>query len=681
MCEIKKIIKIFFASSIDELKEERNELGRFILGINNINLERGIYCYLDLCENDDSAISESSCKQDDYNRFIENEADAVFVLFHNKAGKYTLQELELAKNCFKSNGKPKVYTYFKNFNENNLTPQVKKAYDVIVNEYQHFFGTFENIASVEVDILRAIFEICGDDLLKVSQKNGKVYFGDKVIMSADTLDYIQNNRAIEKLKAKIAGLKSGDEEYTAELYGDEIDEEIEKCEKQLKDRYKKCFTALEDRYNSISSQATTDYELQSAYNASASGDYKKVIEILDRSRLQLDIKKAVEEKSINQRLFIETTLNKYKQRINALVQIKNFDELESTYDDAIDAVKKLHLYENDISCLDLWYDYVLLLKEQNQTKKAITKAEELYLKYLENINNINEIKLAELLTYIGLLHIDENNFTKAENYCLQAVKIYEKLTNQNTDKYKKQLAECYYALATFYYYQVSQDTTDDESFYRDALSKSEEYDVKALNLRQQLADENPQKYNSILAQSYNGISLFYEKQRQFDKAKECHLRAIEIAEAVAKEIPDKNQSDLSKFYYTMGRFSVGQADYFAAENYLIKSVKIREKLTKENPRRYIADLAKSYSDTGILYKKLNHHDKAEEYYKKAIEIREQLASENPERYNCYLVISYNLYAELNNNDDYYLKAYNIGKAALHNTNSMHIYDKLKSRFE
>ncbi len=681
MNEIKKVIKIFLASSIDELRDERNELGRFILGINNINLERGIYCYLDLCENDDNAISSLNSKQEDYNRFIQEEADAVFVLFHNKAGQYTMEELELAKRCFKVNGRPRVYTYFKNFNEGNLSPQVKKAYDIIANEYKHFFGTFENIASVEVDILRAMFEICGDELLKVSEENGKVYFGGREIMSADTLDYIQNNNAIEKLKRKIAGLKGGDEEYTCDLYGDEIDDEIEKCEKQLRDRYQKCFKALEDRYNSISSQATADYELQSAYNASARGDYKKVVEILDRSKLQFDMEKAIKEKTVSQRTFIESTLSKYKQRINALMQIKDIGELESTYSDMVRAINELHLYELDISCLELWHDFVLLLKDQNRTKRAIETAERLYLKYLENLSKIKDTQIAELLTCMGLLHIDENSFEKAEKYCLEAEKIYERLSGPGADKYKHRLSECYYALASLYYYQVTEDGNGDSEFYRRALSRSEEYDIKTLKIREALAKENPGRYNSALAQSYNGISLFYEKQKSFDRAMECHLRAIKIAEAEAQIDPGKNRGDLSKYYYTMGRFLVGQGELSDAEYYLLRSVEMREQLTEENARRYNADLAKSYSDTGILYKEKNDLDKAEEYFLKAIKIREALARENPERYNCYLVISYSLYAELKQDEEYFLKAYNIGRRALHNTNSKSVYDRLRARFE
>lgn len=77
----KKLIKIFLASSIDELKETRNELARFVLGLNNRLISQEIYIQMELCEEMDNAVPYVR-KQDEYNAFIKN-ADFVFFVFYD----------------------------------------------------------------------------------------------------------------------------------------------------------------------------------------------------------------------------------------------------------------------------------------------------------------------------------------------------------------------------------------------------------------------------------------------------------------------------------------------------------------------------------------------------------------------------------------------------------------------
>ena len=64
-----KKIKIFLASALNELSEQRNELARFILGVNNHLIDEGFYVDLQLCEELDPAFVLSR-KQDEYNASI-----------------------------------------------------------------------------------------------------------------------------------------------------------------------------------------------------------------------------------------------------------------------------------------------------------------------------------------------------------------------------------------------------------------------------------------------------------------------------------------------------------------------------------------------------------------------------------------------------------------------------------
>ena len=87
-----KVIKIFLASSINDLHVERMEIGNFIRSMNDRFIDRGIYFKLCMCEDISDAVAKSR-KQDEYNAII-RECDFFYVIFWHKAGVYTVEEFE-----------------------------------------------------------------------------------------------------------------------------------------------------------------------------------------------------------------------------------------------------------------------------------------------------------------------------------------------------------------------------------------------------------------------------------------------------------------------------------------------------------------------------------------------------------------------------------------------------------
>ncbi|PZX61060.1 hypothetical protein LV84_00048 [Algoriphagus ratkowskyi] len=106
-----KTIRIFIASS-SELKEDREKFKLFI-GLENDRLvNKGIYLKLEQWEYFKDSIS-STRLQDEYNEAI-RKSDMVICLFYTKVGKYTAEEFYTAYEIFKAQGKPRIWTYFKN---------------------------------------------------------------------------------------------------------------------------------------------------------------------------------------------------------------------------------------------------------------------------------------------------------------------------------------------------------------------------------------------------------------------------------------------------------------------------------------------------------------------------------------------------------------------------------------
>ena len=89
-----KKIKIFLASSIEDLKEDRLQVGDFFRQLNEIYFDSGIHFSLIKCEDYDNSIV-SGGKQREYDREIA-ESELVFFLFFRKVGDYTRHEFEVA---------------------------------------------------------------------------------------------------------------------------------------------------------------------------------------------------------------------------------------------------------------------------------------------------------------------------------------------------------------------------------------------------------------------------------------------------------------------------------------------------------------------------------------------------------------------------------------------------------
>jgi hypothetical protein len=106
-----KNIRIFIASS-SELKEDSVQFELFIGQKNNHLYKKGLRLEVVQWEYFKDSMSAARL-QDEYNKSI-RESDFVLCLFYTKVGKYTEEEFSTAYEIFKAEGKPRIWTYFKN---------------------------------------------------------------------------------------------------------------------------------------------------------------------------------------------------------------------------------------------------------------------------------------------------------------------------------------------------------------------------------------------------------------------------------------------------------------------------------------------------------------------------------------------------------------------------------------
>ena len=172
-----KTIKIFLASS-SELKDDRKEFEIFINRKNKEYVKASVFLELVLWEDFIDAMSQTRL-QDEYNKAVEG-CDIFVSLFHTKVGKYTEEEFLKALETFKANGKPLIYTYFKDeaVNLSKITPNIVSLinFKQKLSDLGHFYTKYADINDLKYkfseQLIKVLPQLTGISPSKIEQHSG-----------------------------------------------------------------------------------------------------------------------------------------------------------------------------------------------------------------------------------------------------------------------------------------------------------------------------------------------------------------------------------------------------------------------------------------------------------------------------------------------------------------------------
>ena len=172
-----KTIKIFIASS-DELIDDRNAFGNLARRLDKIYEKRGIRIELFEWEDYDAAYNDRR-KQDEYNDQIKA-SDMFLALFHTKAGKFTIEEFDVATEEFRKHASPKVYTYCKDLQEGEQeSPELTEFKKRLFNEMGHYWSRYNNRDSMQLHFVMQLQLVENSGLVeKLKVEDGVVKLGD-----------------------------------------------------------------------------------------------------------------------------------------------------------------------------------------------------------------------------------------------------------------------------------------------------------------------------------------------------------------------------------------------------------------------------------------------------------------------------------------------------------------------
>ena len=453
-----KTIKIFFASS-EELEDDRNAFGNLIRRLSKAYEMRGVK--LELFEWEDYDAAYNNCrKQDEYNEQV-RASDIFLAAFYKKAGKFTIEEFNVAVEEFKKKKSPKVYVFCKDLkdgeSENVLLKEFKER---LINDMGHYWCRYSNRDTLNLNFVLQLLLVEGNSEVRVD--DGKILLEDEPIACLDKLPFASQNEDFQKANTRLEELQLKIEKMRSKIikYPDDNDFEsdlqslLDEYNKQKED-FAKYQSYLLDTARRIANQQgkAISSRLHRAITAFHNGKIQEANIILEESEkdgdivfqaykhdkeLAMQIETQNREnviKSISEILFKASVLRTdfsipAKERVTKII-----DLYTKTDNWAQEIGLEIDSYEQ------LLAEYASSLYDFGKYREAIS-----VLLRLLNLCQDNSEKKVTIYNYLGLNHSNLSNYTAALEFYNQSLSICKEIYGEESLK----IASLYKSISSIY---------------------------------------------------------------------------------------------------------------------------------------------------------------------------------------------------------------------------------------
>lgn len=570
-----KTIKVFLASS-EELDNDRNAFGNLVRRLNNTYEKRGVKIELFEWEDYDAAYNDRR-KQDEYNDKV-RASDMFLAVFHRVAGKFTIEEFDVATEEFRKRGLPKSYVYCKDLSAGEVeSEELKEFKKRLFEELGHYWSRYANRDTMQLHFVMQLqlVESCGNDALKV--EDGNVVLDGQTIARMGNLPFAGLNEDFQKMSARLTELPIKIEKARAktEKYPDDEDfqDELQALLNEynkLKDefaKYQETLLVFAQQIAQKQSEEITD-RMREAVDAFNAGDFRVAVALIPKAKADADqnLKDFRQSKALKEQ--VDKT---YADNRNKL--IKSIEELI--------LLAPAKMADLSIPVEDR------IAKTEDLYTQADTMAQEV---------DYEAAKYEGLLWKYGKFLYDYAKYDKA-------IKVWNRVINLREQLYGKEHPDT--ASATSY--NNIGCVYDNQGDYERAL----DYYFKALEIKEKvLGKEHPDT-----AGLYGNMGLVYTRLGKYKTALEYLFKALEIEEKVL----GKDHSSTAITYNNIGLAYTYLGEYDKALVYYFKALATQEVYGKDH-----LSTATSYNNIGFVYRKQGDYDSALEYYFKALAIREKV---------------------------------------------------------
>ena len=200
-----RTIKIFLASS-EELENDRNAFGNLVRKLDKIYEKRGIRIELFEWEDYDAAYNDRR-KQHEYNDQV-RASDMFLALFHTKAGKYTIEEFDVATEEFRRTGKkPKNYVYCRDLQPGDEeSAELKEFKKRLFDEMGHYWSRYNNRDSMQLHFVMQLQLVENSSIDDLKVEDGEVRMGEMTVARMDNLQFAAGNEDYQRMSRRLAEL-------------------------------------------------------------------------------------------------------------------------------------------------------------------------------------------------------------------------------------------------------------------------------------------------------------------------------------------------------------------------------------------------------------------------------------------------------------------------------------------
>ena len=583
---------------------------------------------------------------EEYNEEI-GQSDIFLVLFYNQAGQDTIDQFHEALEQFQNTGAPAILTFFRQGEGYDPKQSVLEFMDDLGEQLGHYFKKYTHIDTVKLVLLLQMKLMKLDVPIELEESvitvaGKQVLTLENIPMWAENIDFQSLKKQYQACERAYLDAKAATTDPVTDPVFLQASKQWHEAKKALRKLEQELFAIalkIEEKNNdgTLTERQRKAYELMEQGDAEGANNILDLREILDDAKDTETWKQQAHEKVDQQaNKKLEQNVQELLLRIEIL---KTQVQNPSRFEEIQETFEAaVDLEENNHLTKNAMREYVSYLHDQNDYTRAIPLAER-YLKYAELDGDKSDIAYAA--NELGNLYYKNNCMDKAEQEYLRAKEIRERLAAENPSAYQPYLANTCNNLGNLY-------------VDMNRMNKAEQEYLRAKERLEQLAAENPSAYQPDLATSCNNLGVLYKKTNRMDLAEQESLRAKQIYERLVAENPLAYQPDLASTCNNLGGLYEFTDRMKLAEQEMLQAKKIFERLAVENPSAYWPDLAINCGKLGILYYKNNRMDLAEQEFLRAKEIREQIAAEQPLAYQPDLAKTCNnlgtLYVKTNHMD-------------------------------
>lgn len=258
-------------------------------------------------------------------------------------------------------------------------------------------------------------------------------------------------------------------------------------------------------------------------------------------------------------------------------------------------------------------------------------------------------KIADALSYIGVIYWQMGSFEQAMNYHLDALSMYSDIDNQigiarsNINIGIIMSDQSYYERALEYFFKALKIYESNNSIaglsvvfnnigmvyeYQKDYELAEEYHLSSLELKEASGDMKG------IAFSFNNLGLVYQGKNMLDKAREYFYKALEIRESLDDKREIANTSS------NLGYLNLLTGNFINSKAYLDRALSLYEDVDDKS------GIARSLNFLGKLHLKSEDKYKAEDYFVQSLRIADEIGLKKLEADNYSDMAS--LMATLNN---------------------------------